>query len=607
MNPLKELLEHGQSYWLDNLSRTMLRNGDLERRVREEGLRGVTSNPSIFDKAISGGGGVYDDQVEELVRRGLPVEEIYEGLAVSDVQEACDVLRPVFDESDGADGFVSLEVSPYLVHDTGGTIEEACRLYEAVDRPNVLIKIPGSEAGVPAIEECLYRGVSINVTLLFSIEAYEKVARAHLRALGRRLREGKQVSEVASVASFFLSRIDVLVDQLLGQRIRPGVTSGKTRPEELLGKAAIANARLAYRRFLEIYDGERWETLEKEGARVQRMLWASTSTKNPLYRDVRYVEPLIGSHTVNTLPEKTIRAFADHGRVAPDTVREEIESSRRVMKELEAVGIDFDAVTRQLLNEGMRKFVDPFDDLMRTLQNRREEILGPPARGPEGGEAETSAPVAKGLDALDESRFPSRLHHRDTTLWTADPGTAEAIGNRLGWLGAPEELRDRVEELESFAREIREEGTESVLVLGMGGSSLCPDVASRVFAPMVGEGWPELRVLDSTAPGAIAEVEATLDPGRTLFVVASKSGTTTETLSFYRYFWDRVETETDDDPGEQFVAVTDPDSPLAGEARDRGFRRVFENPPEVGGRYSALTWFGLLPMALMGVDVAELL
>ncbi len=277
------------------------------------------------------------------------------------------------------------------------------------------------------------------------------------------------------------------------------------------------------------------------------------------------------------------------------------------MERLAAAGIDFEAVTWQLLNEGMRKFVDPYDDLMRTLQVRREEILGAAARDLEPGRADTSAPVRDGLAALVEKRFGSRLHGRDATLWSGEPEDAEAIRNRLGWLDAVEDFRHRVEEIESFAREVRDQGIGHVVVLGMGGSSLCPEVASQVFAPLVEEGWPELLVLDSTDPDAVRAMEEAIDPSRTLFLVSSKSGTTVETLSFYRHFLERVEAAVEEAPGSRFVAITDPGTPLGREARERGFRRLFENPEDIGGRYSALSYFGLVPMALMGVDVGRLL
>jgi transaldolase len=363
---LFRLLEAGQSYWLDNLTRGMIRSGALEKRVREEGLRGITSNPAIFNKAILKSRD-YDEQIGESIRKGLPVERIYEELAIRDIQGACDLLRSVYDESGGVDGFVSLEVSPYLAHDTRGTIEEARRLFQQVDRPNVFIKIPGTLAGLAAIEQALFEGINVNITLLFSVERYEAVALAYIKAMERRAAEGRALDRVASVASFFLSRIDVLLDQLLSPRLRRSGDGPGPRPEELLGKAGVANAKLAYQSFKRIFNDERWKALAKKGARLQRPLWASTSTKNPRYRDVMYVEPLIGPDTVNTMPEETIVAFADHGVVRPNTIEEGIEEARRVMKDVEAAGIDFRCVTWQLENEGVQKFIDPYAELLKTL------------------------------------------------------------------------------------------------------------------------------------------------------------------------------------------------------------------------------------------------
>jgi len=603
VNALKQLHEHGQSYWLDNLTRDMITGGELERRVREAGLRGVTSNPAIFHKAISGGT-EYDEQIRDLALQGLGPGEIYERLTVADIRDACDILRPVYDSSGGADGFVSLEVSPYLVHDTEATMKEARRLFGEVDRPNVLIKIPGSEAGVPAIEQMLFEGVNVNITLLFSISSYEAVAEAYLRALERRAEDGKDLGSVASVASFFLSRIDVLVDQLLGQRIRAAVgTDNGTRAERLLGEAAVANAKLAYRRFEKLFSGDRWRPLEDKGARVQRVLWASTSTKNPLYSDVRYVEPLIGRDTVNTLPEATIDAFADHGVVRADTVTAGLEEAEQVMRKLADLDIDFDAVTWQLLNEGMDKFVDPFNHLMATIQEQRQEICG--AHVAKQRAAGADGRLGDVLDALGERRFAQRLHGRDPSLWADAPDTMEKVGERLGWLDCVNEFSARTAELAAFAGEVAAAGIRSVVLVGMGGSSLCAEVCGKIFGPA--EGYPALFVLDSTDPAAIDRIEDSVELEHTLFVVSSKSGTTTETLSFYHYFFEKVRAAGIAEPGERFVAITDPGSPLGEEAKSRGFRHVFLNPEDIGGRYSALSYFGLVPMALLGMDLERLL
>ncbi|MCY3598355.1 MAG: transaldolase [Gemmatimonadetes bacterium] len=367
MSALLQLQEHGQSYWLDNLTRGMLVDGTLARRVETEGLRGVTSNPAIFHNAITGSA-QYDEDIARFTARGLGVEDVYDRLTIADVQGACDVLRGVWESSGGVDGYVSLEVSPHLANDTEGTVREARRLNDEVARENVLIKIPGTPAGVPAIRQALFEGVNVNVTLLFSIAAYEAVADAHTEALEQRIEAGRSVDDVASVASFFVSRIDALTDRKLAA-LADAAKGDAARCEALFGKAAVANAKLAYVGFQRRLAADRWARLAGFGARPQRMLWASTSTKNPAYSDVGYVEPLIGDLTVNTLPEKTIDAFRDHGRVA-GTLTEGVDEARRAMAELAAVGIELDEVTDQLLAEGVEKFAVPFDRLLASLAER---------------------------------------------------------------------------------------------------------------------------------------------------------------------------------------------------------------------------------------------
>lgn len=367
MSALLQLQEHGQSYWLDNLTRGMLVDGELARRVETEGLRGVTSNPAIFHNAITGSA-QYDEDIARFTARGLGVEDVYDRLTIADVQGACDVLRDVWESSGGVDGYVSLEVSPHLANDTEGTVREARRLHDEVARDNVLIKIPGTLAGVPAIRQALFEGVNVNVTLLFSIAAYEAVADAHTEALEQRVEAGRPIDDVASVASFFVSRIDALTDRKL-DALADAAEADSARIEALSGKAAIANAKLAYVGFQRRLATDRWARLARLGARPQRMLWASTSTKNPAYSDVMYVEPLIGDLTVNTLPEKTIDAFRDHGRAA-GTLTEGVDEAHRTMAELAAIGIELDEVTDQLLAEGVEKFAVPFDQLLASLAER---------------------------------------------------------------------------------------------------------------------------------------------------------------------------------------------------------------------------------------------
>lgn len=370
MNKFEKLLEYGQSYWLDNLSREMIENGKLENRIKNEGLRGITSNPKIFMKAISEGN-LYDEQIKTLASEGKKPEEIYEALAVQDVQNACDLMKPVFDASDGKDGFVSLEVSPYLARDTEKTMSEARRLYKEVDRPNCLIKIPGTREGIPSIEEMLYEGININITLLFSVESYEAVAEAYLKALERRAENGQPIDRIASVASIFLSRIDVLTDKILLEEIIPKCDEAKKiTAGNLLGETAISTAKIAYQRFLETFSGTRWEKLAAKGARVQRPLWASTSNKTEGYNDTRYVEPLIGPYTVNTMPDKTIEAFSHHGKLLPNTITEDKKKAVRVFRDLEEIELSIEKITNQLVEEGIDKFVQPFDELLDTIKKK---------------------------------------------------------------------------------------------------------------------------------------------------------------------------------------------------------------------------------------------
>jgi transaldolase/glucose-6-phosphate isomerase len=512
----------------------------------------------------------------------------------------------VYDATDGIDGYVSLEVSPYLAHDTEGTMQEARRLWHAVDRPNLFIKIPGTSAGVPAIEEMLYEGININITLLFSVRAYEAVAHAYIRAMERRVAEGQPVHHLASVASFFLSRIDVLVDQLLGHRLRPATPHGATpQPEQLIGKVAIANAKLAYQSFKKIFSGPQWEAFAARGARVQRPLWASTSTKDPLYHDVRYVEPLIGPGTVNTMPDETIDAFADHGVVQAATIEADLEAARQVFSDLQQVGVDFDCVAWQLENEGAQKFIDPFDQLMKTLADKRQKFLGERVSRQAMALGELKSSVTATFKALDGRQFGRRLFAPDAFLWTDDAQQADVIRQQLGWLHSIETFRGQATAIAEFATAIKEARFRHVVLLATGGLSLFPGVCRATFG--VAPGWPQLLVLDNTDPATIREVEMDIDSERTLFIIASKSGTTAEALTFFRDVHDRLKPQMAGKAGDHVVAITDPGTPLAAEARRQGLRYCFENPADIGGRYSALSYFGLVPMALLGVDITTLL
>lgn len=369
-NPLLQIKELGQSIWLDNLTRGMLGEGRLARLVAEDGLAGVTSNPAIFNKAMTRGND-YDDQLRALAEEGRTAGEIFETMAVDDIQGACDVLRPVFDAANGTDGFVSLEVSPHLARDAAGTVAEARRLWKRVQRPNAFIKIPGTPEGIPAVEQCLTEGINVNITLLFSLTAYQEVMNAHLRALEARMERQEPLATVASVASFFLSRIDTKVDKRLDAMKESGMHPAEAA--SLRGKAAVASARVAYQMWKKTYSGPRWDALLDAGARFQKPLWASTSTKDPAYSDVLYVETLIGPHTVNTLPDETVDAFRDHGRAAL-TLESDLDEQHRVLEELDRIGVSMKQVTDELVEEGVKKFSDPFDALIQDLEAKRKSL-----------------------------------------------------------------------------------------------------------------------------------------------------------------------------------------------------------------------------------------
>jgi len=594
VNSLRRLLEHGQSPWYDNLRRSLIAGGDLARMVDEDGLRGLTTNPSILAKAITGSTD-YNEALAEIRRRGpSDAKAAYEELAIDDIQGAADVLRPVFDATGGADGFVSLEVSPGLAHDTAGTVTEVERLWARVDRPNVMIKIPATPEALPAIRTAIGRGININVTLLFARAMWERVAEAYLAGLEDLVGGGGDAARVASVASFFVSRIDTAVDAQLDAH--GGEAAGGLR-----GRAAIANARLTYARWREVFSTERFGALAERGAKPQRLLWASTSTKDPAYPETMYVEELIGPDTVDTIPPATWEAFRHHGKVA-DTLEHDLDGAHGVLDALPEVGVDLDAVTAQLLDEAIVKFAEPFDELLATIE---EQCLPePPAtlRGSElvlGGELGTV--VEDALEDWEAHGKARRIWSRDASLWT---GADEA--RWLGWLSVAEDQIEHADRLAAIAGDAREGGFSHVLLLGMGGSSLAPEMLARTFGRV--DGAPELLVLDSTDPSEIRAAEGRVPLASTLFIVSSKSGSTLEPNILERYFFARVEEVLGaEEAPSRFIAVTDPGSDLEALAREHGFRLVAHGVPSIGGRYSALSNFGMVPAAVTGLDVRTLL
>jgi transaldolase / glucose-6-phosphate isomerase len=602
MNRLRGLAEKGTAVWLDFLSRQIIENGHLKHLIDEDGLAGITSNPSIFEKAI-GETDFYDDDIKRLIGKGeTPVGTVYEKIATADIAAAADLLRPLYDESDGRHGFVSLEVSPYLAMDTAGTLMEARRLWTEVQRENVFIKVPGTKPGLPAIRELLAEGININITLLFAQSVYEDVVEAYLAALEDRAAKGKPVHRIASVASFFVSRIDAAVDKLLDEAAAHA--SNEAERKTLLGlrgKVAIANAKLAYQRWQKRFAGARWERLKKLGARPQQLLWASTGTKNPDYSDVLYVEDLIGPETVNTMPEKTMDAFRDHGGVR-DTLAADVDAAGEMLVALGRAGISLDAVTDKLVVDGVKLFSDSFDNLNAALADKRRRFLG---KAHNEQAVVLPEPLKKAVDDAAQAWRSHgnirRLWNEDASLWT---GGDEA--DWLGWLDVIDaQLRD-LPSLNEFAEEVRAQGFRDVLLLGMGGSSLGPEVLAETLGSA--PGFPKLHVLDSTDPAQVQSFERSIDPARTLFIVSSKSGTTLEPNVLMEYFFHKVEgTIGGADAARHFVAITDPGSPLQKLAEQRGFHRVFAGTPTIGGRYSVLSHFGTVPLAATGRDVRAFL
>jgi transaldolase/glucose-6-phosphate isomerase len=595
-----DVQRYGQSIWLDYIHRKDLNDGTLQRYI-DDGVMGVTSNPAIFQKAI-GESDTYDDVIGKMLNE--TEHTIYETLAIEDIQHACDIFKPVYERTGGRDGYVSLEVSPQLAHDTEKTIAEAERLYKEVGRPNVMIKIPATPEGIPAVEEVISKGINVNITLIFSVENYIQVAEAYLRGLERRLEAGGKIDMVASVASFFLSRIDSAVDRILHNNIRVAQVHGDTTRiaanRHVLGQAAIANAKLAYKTFQRLFAGERWQKLHEAGAHIQRPLWASTGTKDSAYSDTRYVDRVIGQHTVNTVPPKTLAAFQDHGTVIEDAIlqnQDDFLPPEEVFKKLSELGVDFDQITHRLQVDGVDAFIESFEKLLEQVRAKRTVLdTGIMARQRVALGIYADA-VTASLDELDKKYVPQRIWSKDGSVWKDHGPTISRIKNRLGWLDVL--LTIEIERLVALREATENSGFETVVLLGMGGSSLAPEVFFRVFGKQ--EGFPALMVLDSTDPLRVQQIRDSINIDKTLFIVASKSGGTIETLSFYKYFWQETGGK-----GEQFIAITDEGSKLQAIAQENNFRDIFVNPSDIGGRYSALSYFGLVPAALMGVDVALL-
>jgi transaldolase/glucose-6-phosphate isomerase len=591
--------ELGQSIWYDNLRRGLLGSGGLAALVAK-GVRGLTSNPTIFEKAIVASSD-YEAALARLVAAGASAIEIYEDLVLEDIRGACDLLRPAYDDSAGVDGRVSLEVLPELAASTERTISEGIRLAKLVDRPNVMIKVPATPEGIPAIRALTAAGVSVNVTLIFSLLQYEEVVEAYLAGLEDRQAAGGSFDGLTSVASFFVSRVDSSCDKLLADKAtaEPALAA---RAQALLGKIAIANAKLAYEIYQRTSASPRWQKLAAAGAHPQRLLWASTGTKDPRYPDTYYVDALIGPDTVNTVPPATLDAFADHGDPAP-RLADDVAGARAAVGEFAALNLDLSRVCHSLLSDGVTAFSTSMNTLMGAIVARRAALL----EAASGRQRFTFPEDLAKATAAETERLAAagaikRLWDADPTLFSSDDVHARSIKSRLGWLRSPALMQSKLAELAAFAAEIRAAGFTDAVLLGMGGSSLCPEVFSLTTPRGAGLA---LHILDNTDPAAVLDVDRRIAGKKTLFIVASKSGGTIEIQAFERYFWQKALEANDGNvpgAGAHFVAITDPATRLEKLAEEKSYRKVFVNPADIGGRYSALSYFGLVPAALVGAN-----
>ena len=590
MNKAIETKALGQSIWYDNIDRKDLENGHIRRLIEQGKIYGVTSNPSIFEKSI-GKGNAYDLSLQSMAWAGLSTDQIYFELVKQDIQMTADEFRKIYESTSQTDGYVSVEIDPLLANDTEKSIHEGKTLWAQINRKNLMIKVPATQAGIPVIRSLISEGINVNATLIFSIDRYQEVIEAYLLGLEDRVKQGLPISQIHSVASFFVSRIDTAVDKLLEECI----ANGQEKAKDLLGKIAIDNARMAYQTFKSIFSSSRFEALAKKGAQIQRPLWASTGTKNPDYSDCLYVDELIGSNTVNTIPTATLNAFLEHG-VPSILIEHELKSSIARLDTLIELGINLWEVTDKLEEEGVLAFQKAHHSLLATIDGKRIRF---------STEIEAFRESLKeAIKSAVSGDFVNRLFEHDPSLWTDDHQQHAEIRNRLGWLELPGKQFGYSTDYQAFLQQAQEEGFTDVFVLGMGGSSLAPEVLAQSFEGQLPPGLGlRLRIIDTTNPKEISDQLAVVNLEHTLFIVASKSGGTSETMAAYHYFFDEVAQTFEDATGNRFVAITDPGSSLADLAQKQGFRAVFYAPADVGGRFSAFTPFGLIPAALIGIDL----
>ena len=606
MDILNEVKTAGASLWLDSLNRDMLLNGELAGMIKNLGVTGVTSNPSIFETAILKSS-YYAGPIETLASGGATAEAIFETLAVEDIQRAADLLKGIYEETRGTDGFVSIEVKPSLARDPDKTVKEGERLFEKIGRRNVMIKVPATVEGVRAGGDLLKKGVNVNFTLIFSPDRYEEAVKAYIDALTWRVENGLPLDALASVASFFVSRIDTAADDEIETLM---AAEDSFDSEELydfagsaMGRTAIANSLVAYNKYSLIFSSREFLALREKGAMKQRILWASTGVKNQAYKDTLYSDALLLPDSINTLPGPALKAFIAHGDPDKAPLPARMAAAESFFAKLESAGMDFRSILEFLEKDGVEKFSRAHDSLISHIEEKIRALLNTVPDGSPAFELPCTD-YGPALERLRRSDFVKRLWKKDAGIWKTGPEHVKIINNSLGWLDAPFRMLSRVKEIGRFRDEIMGEGFSSVVVLGMGGSSLAPEVMRTVFQSPKN---PKIHVLDTTDPGWILAVKEKLDIKKTFFIFASKSGGTIEPASQFKYFWGLLKKAGVKKPGKHFAAITDPGTSLAALAKEKNFRKVFINFADIGGRFSALSYFGLVPAALCGADIKRLL
>jgi transaldolase/glucose-6-phosphate isomerase len=590
MNRIHKTYQLGQSFWLDYIRRDLIASGELQQMVNAGEIRGVTSNPTIFEQAIAGSD-LYTSALRPLAHAGWTTEAALDSIVIEDIRSATDVFLPLYEDTNGGDGYVSIEVNPLLAQDSDATVSEARRLWTQVNRPNVMVKIPATAQGIPAIEQAVYEGININVTLIFSLDRYAQVIEAYLHGLERRLAEGESLDHIASVASFFVSRVDTAVDGQLEGILRQEGTNA-ARAAALLGKIAVANAKMAYAQFKAAFESERFGRLIERGAQVQRPLWASTSTKNPAYPDTLYVDELIGAQTVNTLPPKTIDAFRDHGKVEL-TLEQGFSQARGQIAALEGLGVSMEAVTDQLEREGVASFSKSFESLSATIDERSRNLQG------ELGPLLPSARLA--FDELTNDEVAARIWKRDTELW---PGDADFIREQLAWLTFPQSKHQAALDSEKLAAGILADNLNVAVFIA------AADTVEPIRAlprPEHKKAIERLMIQDTTSSAEMRRITRKTPIANSLFVISDETGDSHRAATVLDQHWVRASNRLKEGAGRHFVALAPENSALARAAEQRGFRYVSQDSDPIGGEYSALSRKTLLAAALLGLAPTELL